>query len=372
MMAVLFSEEKAGHFTLGFITLDNPRSLNALDLKMLRAMGERLLEWRERADIACVVLNAGSEKAFCAGGDIKSLVVGLQREETSVFAGDYFTAEYFVDYLIHVYPKPILCWADGITMGGGIGIMNGASCRMVTERSVLAMPEIAIGFFTDVGATYFLNRLPGKLGPFLGLTGARLNGFDAVALNLADGWVNSEKKEVVFAQLRYLAWTGDPKENKQILRRYLATESESHALRKSDLLKHLDQIARLVDKAGIEEIDAAFRRWSGNDAWIESALQGYFAGSPTSAKTIFEQLRRGNDLTLKEAFLREWNMAMNYCNHADVVEGVRALLIDKDRRPRWNPPVLAEVGDEEVERFFSSPSASSHLLARKLTETGIG
>ncbi|NIM18739.1 MAG: enoyl-CoA hydratase/isomerase family protein, partial [Candidatus Latescibacteria bacterium] len=122
-------------------------------------MGEKLLEWRNREDIACIVLHADSERAFCAGGDIKALVVGLKEDQDSLFARAYFAAEYFVDYLIHVYPKPILCWADGISMGGGIGIMTGATCRVLTERSILAMPEIAIGFFTDVGATYFLNRL---------------------------------------------------------------------------------------------------------------------------------------------------------------------------------------------------------------------
>lgn len=370
-MGVLLSEKRAGHFTLGFVTLDNPRSLNALDLKTLRAMGKKLLEWRERAEISCVVLNADSEKAFCAGGDIKSLVAGLQKDENSAFARKYFTAEYFVDYLIHVYPKPILCWADGITMGGGIGIMNGASCRVVTERSVLAMPEIAIGFFTDVGATYFLNRLPGKLGLFLGLTGTRFNGIDAVAINMAEEWVKSEKKEAVFAGLQSLVWTKDPQENKQLLRRYLANESEAGDSRKSNLLRHLDQITRLVDKASIDEIDSVFRGWRGNDAWIESALQGYFVGSPTSAKTIFEQLRRGKALTLKEAFLREWNMAMNYCIRSDVLEGVRALLVDKDQKPRWNPPVLSKVKDEEVNWFFSAPSDSLNLLEQKIAEMGM-
>jgi enoyl-CoA hydratase/carnithine racemase len=334
-------------------------------------MGKKLLEWRERAEIACVVLNTDSEKAFCAGGDIKSLVVGLQRDENSAFARDYFTAEYLVDYLIHVYPKPILCWADGIAMGGGIGIMNGAYCRVVTERSVLAMPEVAIGFFTDVGATYFLNRLPGKLGLFLGLTGTRFDGFDAVAIDMAEGWVKSEKKQAVFAGLQTLVWTKDPQQNKQILRRYLANESEADVSRKSNLLRRLDQITGLVDKAGIDEIDAVFRSWKGNDAWIESALQGYFAGSPTSAKTIFEQLSRGKALTLKEAFLREWNMAMNYCICSDVSEGVRALLIDKGRKPRWNPPVLSEVKDEEVERYFSPPGGGINLLEQNLAETGI-
>jgi enoyl-CoA hydratase/carnithine racemase len=152
---VVFSEEKSGRFKIGYVALNNPRALNALDLGMLRSMEGKLLEWRQDEDLACVVLYAESEKAFCAGGDVKSLVMALQRDGTIAAARDYFTTEYFVDYLIHAYPKPILCWADGITMGGGIGIMNGAAYRAVTERTVMAMPEIAIGLFPDVAAPIF-------------------------------------------------------------------------------------------------------------------------------------------------------------------------------------------------------------------------
>src|SRR5437879_897437 len=148
--------------------------------------------------------------------------MALQRDGTIGPARDYFTTEYFVDYLIHVYPKPILCWADGITMGGGIGIMNGASYRVVTERSVLAMPEIAIGLFPDVGGTYFLNQLPAGLGLFLGLTGARFNGMDAVAIGMADGLIRAEKKTETLSGLTRLSWNTDNQRNKETIRRYLA------------------------------------------------------------------------------------------------------------------------------------------------------
>src|ERR671924_1730780 len=210
---VAVSERKSGRFNLGFLVLDNPSSLNALDLNMLQTMERKLSEWREREDLACVVLTAESGRAFCAGGDVKALALALQREGTISAARDYFAMEYFVDYLIHVYPKPILCWADGITMGGGIGIMNGTSHRVVTGQTVIAMPEIAIGLFPDVGGTYFLNRLPAGLGLFLGLTGARISGYDAVAVGLADGVVRSEKKRQVLAGLNGVPWSSDPKQN---------------------------------------------------------------------------------------------------------------------------------------------------------------
>jgi enoyl-CoA hydratase/carnithine racemase len=368
--AIRFSQQGAGQFSLGIITLDNPRTLNALDLEMLRAIGEQLLEWRDHNSISCIVLHAESEKAFSAGGDVKSLIAALKRDGAMRVALEYFTTEYFADYLIHVYPKPILCWADGIVMGGGIGIMNGASYRVVTERTILAMPEITIGLYPDVGATYFLNRTPTGIGLFLGLTGARFNGHDAVAIGMADALVVSKRKKDILAGLAQLSWTTNAQQNNQILRDYLRSAADPDSSAKSDLLKRLREIKSLTLKATMEEIDRAFRSWTGSDDWIKGALQGYVAGSPTSAKTIFEQLKRGRDLSLKEAFLREWNMSLNFCAHSDFYEGVRARLIDKDQTPRWNPPTLAEVRDDEIERFFSNQHGQPHLLADKFSCLG--
>lgn len=369
--AIRFSQQGAGQFSLGIITLDNPRALNALDLDMLRAMADKLLEWRDQKSIVCIILHADSEKAFSAGGDVKSLLAALKRNGAMRVAREYFTMEYFLDYLIHVYPKPILCWADGIAMGGGIGIMNGASYRVVTERSILAMPEITIGLYPDVGATYFLNRMPPGIGLFLGLTGARFNGGDAVAIGMADGLIPSQEKRQILTGLARLSWTTDAQKNQRTLRDYLKPAADPDASLKSGLLKRLSEIQSLTIKATVEEIDRAFRTWSGVDDWIKNAVQGYIAGSPTSAKMIFEQLKRGKALSLKEVFLREWDMSLNFCARSDFYEGVRARLIDKDQSPRWNPPALAEVTDDEVERFFSQRHGQPHLLADKFSCLGV-
>jgi enoyl-CoA hydratase/carnithine racemase len=362
---VIFTEENAGNHAIGTIALNNSRALNALTLNMFRAIERQLLAWRERDDVACVVLHADSPKAFCAGGDVKALVAALVNQTGIAAADEFFTAEYFVDYLIHVYPKPILCWADGITMGGGIGVMNGASSRVVTENTSMAMPEIAIGLFPDVGGTQFLNRMPDGVGMFLGLTSARFNGADAVAIGMADVMIAASKKDELLTGLRQLDWSTDGEQNKDRLRGYLEGFA-ARAVASSAVVSKLDAIQALTLQPSIDHIDEALRNWSGSDHWIESAVHNYLGGSPTSAKAIFHQLTHGKNLPLQQVFLRERNMALNFCTQSDFHEGVRARLIDKDQNPRWNPAELSSVADREIERLFSTAHGQPDRLTPKL------
>jgi enoyl-CoA hydratase/carnithine racemase len=362
----------AGLHNIGFIELDNPRALNALTLEMFEAIEAQLLAWRTQPDLVCVIIHANSERAFCAGGDVKNLVGELKTGGGLQRAAEFFAVEYLVDYLIHVYPKPVLCWADGITMGGGIGVMNGASSRVVTERTVMAMPEISIGLYPDVGGTRFLNQLSEGLGLFLGLTSARFTGSDAVAIGMADVEIRSEKKQAVLEGLKDLAWTADGGQNRTLLRRNLEKFADPDSSRSSELFRRLEVIQSLVLKDSIEEVDTGLRSWQGDDEWIGSAAQSYLNGSPTSAKVIFEQLRRGKGLSLTQVFFREWDMSLNFCARSDFLEGVRARLIDKDQTPQWKPAKLAAVSDEEVERFFSSQHGQPNILATRLRKLSPG
>lgn len=346
MTDIILSEIKNG---VGIITLNSPKSLNSISLDMANALILKLDAWKNNHEVQCILLQ-GNEKAFCAGGDVRRLYEALKNNAPEK-ALEFFIKEYTLDYTIHTYNKPIVAWGDGIVMGGGIGILIGASHRIVTEKSKLAMPEITIGLYPDVAGTWFLNRMPDGWGDYFGLTGARMNGADALYLGLADYHVASELKDSIVEKLMSQKWSQNTEDNKKTLdtlfAHFTTTDSPSPVKDRQDFAKKLSKINSVLEFRTLLESQAL------QDEWAQAGLQNFKAGSPTSAMVIYEQLKRGKNLSLKEVFCSELNLSVHFSRHTDFPEGVRALLIDKDQKPNWQPATLEEVSMASVETYFT-------------------
>lgn len=357
---VIFEERPAKNGRkLGLARLNAERSLNALSQAMIDALRPQLTAWAQDPALACLVLEGSGAKAFCAGGDVISLYDSMCAYPggPNPVAERFFETEYRLDYLIHTYPKPVLCWAHGIVMGGGLGLMAGASHRVVTEASHLAMPEITIGLYPDIGATWFLNRMPGRIGLFLGLTGAAMNAGDALYVGLADYFIGAERRPEIDTALAEVDWSEDPKRNRghlsRLLRRF--AEASRSACPQANVLAHRDVVDRITDHYDLEGLMAGLQCHGGDDHWLAEGVKALLEGSPTSARVIFEQYHRGRFLSLKEAFMRELIMSVQFTRHHDFAEGIRARLIDRDRKPQWRPSSLAEVDDASVAVYFTPP-----------------
>lgn len=355
---------------IGIATLNAPKTLNGLSLEMTRLLDAQLRRWAEDAAIACVVLQGAGEKAFCAGGDLHALYRSMreyrERGSTDItsntYAAAFFEEEYRLDHFIHTYPKPLLCWGHGIVMGGGIGLMSGASHRVVTERSKLAMPEIGIGLFPDVGGSWLLARVPRGGGLFLALTGAPLNAGDAIYAGLADVCIDSAQQQAVLDALVAQRWQGQGEADRDALTALLQGFAQAPAA--GPLQAHADTIARLGQAGALEQVVAAIAALQSNDAWLQTAQATLAAGAPSSARLSWELQHRAAHLTLAQTFRLEYIVALHVAAHGDFAEGIRALLIDKDRSPHWNPPTLAQADARWAEAFFVSPwPESAHPLA---------
>lgn len=359
---VLFREQPtASGRRIAYAQLNAEKSLNALTLAMVRLLDPQLQQWAADPAIACVVLYGAGEKAFCAGGDVRSLYQAIAEHQgppPNPANLAFFSEEYRLDHRIHAYPKPILVWGSGIVMGGGLGLMAGASHRVVTETSRVAMPEITIGLFPDVGGSYFLSRMPDRIGLFLALTGVSINGPDLLSVKLADHFLRAADRDALFAALEAGAdWSEHAERNHQVLGALLDGYAERavDARPPSNLQQHAAAISRLVSGDSLAEVRAAITGYAGEDGWLRRAAGTLAAGSPTTAALVWELLRRAETLSLAEVFRLELIVALQCCAHPDFYEGVRALLIDKDNAPRWTPAAAAEVTPAWVAEHFAAP-----------------
>lgn len=332
--------EKQGQ--AGVIILNRPRALNALTLTMVRDMRKALDAWAKDPQVTRIIVQGTGEKAFCAGGDIRRLTDLLQTGERDE-ALAFWREEYQLNIAIKRYPKPYIALIDGIVMGGGVGVSLHGSHRVAGERYLFAMPEVGIGFFPDVGATYALPRLPGQFGMYLALTGERVKQADAVMLGLATHSVKSEAIE----PLRQALIAGEPVDE--------ALAKASSDPGPAPLVEH----RAVIDSCfSAESVAAVLRRLdeaaSKDSEFAAKTAAGMRMKSPTSMNLAFEQVRRGASLDFEEAMRTEYRIVSRIGEGKDFYEGVRAVLIDKDNQPHWDPASLEVVKRETIDHHFAS------------------
>lgn len=367
MSCVLFAEHTTqdGH-VVAEITLNAERSLNALTLEMIEAILPRLQAWQTDARVVAILLDSAGEKAFCAGGDVVNLYKAITGDGDPDFPQRFFDTEYRLDYLLHTYPKPVICWGSGIVMGGGMGLLSGSSHRVVTETSRLAMPEVTIGLYPDVGASWFLNRLPNGTGRFLAMTGGQINALDAVHLGLADRAIASHQRDVLAQKLLEATW-GEGKHTDAhgvvngVLRELEQASQNAFAELESPVYKSTALIRELMDHDTVEQIVASILAVKTDDKWFNRAQKTLAHGSPVSVKLIDEQLKRAKHMSLAEVFQSELALSVQCCRHREFPEGVRALLVDKDGLPAWTYPDVASVKSSFIDELLASPWEKSPL-----------
>jgi 3-hydroxyisobutyryl-CoA hydrolase len=349
------------------VELNRPKKLNSLNASMARKILPRLREW-EKSDMANIILMSGAgTKAFCAGGDVATLAKQNETVEGQLESTAFFVLEYTLDHLIATYSKPYIAIMDGITMGGGVGLSVHAPFRIATERTVFAMPETTIGFFPDVGGSFFLSRLDGEIGTYLALTSERLLGVQAFYAGIATHYLDSSVLSSLTTRLSELTFRdyAPLQDRLNLINSTIAEFSsslpspDSYENKDGDLRGRLrSAVDRCFSYDTVEEILDALKaeqespRRDAMKQWAEKTRQTILARSPTSLKVTLRQLRAGRDWTIGQTFVNEHIIASRFMGHPDFVEGVTARLIKPLREPKWNPSALADVKPSDVDAFF--------------------
>lgn len=323
----------------GHISLNRPSALHALTLPMVHAMTRALLGWRDDPAVKAIVIDHAEGRGFCAGGDI-AFLRNSALNDGGVSGRKFFHDEYQLNHLLFTYPKPVVAFMDGITMGGGVGISQPARFRVATENTRLAMPETGIGLFPDVGGGWYLSRLPGRIGAFLALTGARLDGAECLAVGLATHYLPAAA--LPEAKARIAAG-----EDAAIVLDGLAVEPPT-----ARILTSRADIDRLFASDRLEEILGALAADSGE--WAAKELATLRTKSPQTCKVALRQLATSATLTDFAANMAmEYRIASRVLTRPDFAEGVRAVIVDKDNAPQWNPATAERVTDELIEAIFA-------------------
>ncbi|WP_197517489.1 enoyl-CoA hydratase/isomerase family protein [Microbacterium karelineae] len=344
------------HSALGRITIDRPRSLGAVDTSMLRAIGSALDAWRDDADIDTVLIDATSDRGFCAGGDVRRLHGAIMAGDTDL-AEEFFRVEYRLDAALAEYPKPIVAFADGVTMGGGIGLAGQAAVRIVTETSVLAMPETRIGFTPDAGGSWLLAHAPGRVGEYLALTSDTMNAADAIYAGFADQFVRRADLEAVRDALETRA---DPSTPTELVMLFDETPDES------DFVAARAWIDDAFARDSVAEVRGRLRELAGDPRWRDAprspaaALAALDERPPVALAVTLAAIRSSRALPNLRAALEQEFRLVDWFVHTqpDMLEGIRAQMIDRDASPRWSPATLGELPADIIGRAFAHEPAA--------------
>lgn len=339
---ILFEEMAGQGGHLGVITLNRPHALNALNQVMIRALDQQLVCWAKDTNIKAVVIRAAEGRAFCAGGDIRAIYDKRLAGDSTL--ASFFSDEYHLNQRIFHFPKPYIALLDGITMGGGAGISLHGSHRVATERVLFAMPETAIGFHPDVGASYFLGRLAHKMGLYLGLTGARIFHTDCLALGLIDAVV---PQGALSQLIQALADTHLPDKAAvtKVIAKFMINPPPS------GLLQSQDKIEKYFSATSVEAILQNLE--NAQDEWCKQTAIVLKTKSPTSLKVAFHEINHGRGLSFDECMQMEYRVTMRFVEGPDFFEGIRAAVVDKDHKPLWQPAMLQDVTVKAVANYFA-------------------
>lgn len=325
---------------LGLITLNRPKALNALTFAMTRELDPRLRRWAADPAIAAVVIRGAGERAFCAGGDIRHLhELGTSGRAAEGVA--FWREEYTLNVLIKEFPKPYVALIDGIVMGGGVGVSFHGSHRVVTENAQFAMPEVGIGFFPDVGASHLLPALPGHFGMYLALTGNRIGWGDVLGCGLATHAIKAHRQEDL---VNWLAETGDVEAALGELQVTAAPETAPEAF---------EAIARHFSQPSLQSILASIETVAASDPFAAKTLETILGRSPTSLFVAWREIDAGRGLSIEDCMRMEFRILNRMLAGHDFYEGIRAALVDKDRRPRWQPARIEDVSEAEIDAYFA-------------------
>ena len=341
---------------LGRLRLNRPRAIHALTQAMCEKMGETLLQWMRDPDIDAVMIDHAEGRGFCAGGDVIALYESGKSDGKA--AAEFFHAEYRLNHLLFTYPKPIVAFIDGITMGGGVGISMPCTYRVATENTRFAMPETGIGLFPDVGGGRYLSRLPGHVGEFMALTGARLDGSECYDLGLASHFVDSGNLEDLKERIAA---------NPDRLQGILGTMSITPEIGR--ITENMPRIAKHFQHATLEEIIASLE--AGESDWAEAELATLRSKSPLSCKVSLRMVREGAERDdFADEMEAEYALACRVVRTHDFIEGVRALLVDKDNEPQWDPATAEGVTETQVDALFAPLPASERWTPYPETQKG--